>query len=215
MPAINQAEVEVLSLRELEEQEDGSLFVLNNTEPRGEIIFNVTMGKGRDYTVVVPDTWIPFDLSSQARKSEIIDSPDFRRAITKRYIVVVSTKSADKFMRNNEYAEAELERVYNKAGGQNTIAENSDRNPNTKQTNKIDAIKQAASGVPAEQAVDTAISGAVIQIIARSNSEGEDKMDVKEAISLLMGRKLNQKELEYIVKSSNQELVKAFASKQI
>lgn len=213
MPAINQSEVEVLTLRELEEQEDGSLFVLNNTEPRGEIIFNVTMGKGRDYTVVVPDTWIPFDLSSQARKSEIIDSPDFRRAITKRYIVVVSTKSADEFMRNNEYAEAELERVYNKAGGQNTIAENSERNPN--RSTKIDAIKQAASGVPAEQAVDTSISGAVIQIIARSNSESDDKMDVKEAISLLMGRKLNQKELEYIVKSSSQEAIKAFASKQL
>lgn len=78
MDVIN--EVQILSLRELEEQSDTSLFVVNNTQPRGEIIFNVTTGRGRDHTVIVPDTWIPFDLTTQAKKAEIVDSPDFRRA---------------------------------------------------------------------------------------------------------------------------------------
>lgn len=218
MQVMNQ--VEVLNLRDLEDQTDTSLFVLNNTEPRGEIVFNVTVGRGRDYIVVVPDTWVPFDLTTQAKKSEILDSPDFRRAVTQKYLTVVSTKSADEFLRDNEYATAELHRVYNKAGGQNNIAANSDR-PNSDRTNigknesKLDQIRQSTAGIPAEQAVEESISGAVMQIVARSNSESEDRMDVKEAISLLMGRKLNSKELEYIMKASNQEALKAFASKQV
>lgn len=213
MQVMNQ--VEVLHLRDLEDQTDTSLFVLNNTEPRGEIVFNVTVGRGRDYIVVVPDTWVPFDLTTQAKKAEILDSPDFRRAVTQKYLIVVSTKSADEFLRDNEHATAELNRVYNKAGGQNIIAANSERPAQIRNESKLDQIRQSTAGIPAEQAVDESISGAVMQIVARSNSEGEEKMDVKEAISLLMGRKLNSKELEYIMKASSQEALKAFASKQI
>lgn len=213
MEVINQ--VETLTLRELEEQKDTSLFVLNNTQPRGEIIFNVTTGRGRDHTVIVPDTWIPFDLSTQAKKTEIIDSPDFRRAVTQKYIIVVSTTSADAFMEANEHGRNELNRIFNKAGGNNAVAANSVM-PNAQQT-KMEQIRSQAGGVSVANDGNSAeqISGAVIQIINRSNSEGDDKMDVKEALSLLVGRKLNAKELDYIVKNSIHADIKAFASKQM
>lgn len=213
MEVINQ--VETLTLRELEEQKDTSLFVLNNTQPRGEIIFNVTTGRGRDHTVIVPDTWIPFDLSTQAKKTEIIDSPDFRRAVTQKYIIVVSTSSADAFMEANEHGRNELNRIFNKAGGNNAVAANSIMP--TAQQSKMEQIRSQAGGVSVANDGNSAeqISGAVIQIINRSNSEGDDKMDVKEALSLLVGRKLNAKELDYIVKNSIHADIKAFASKQM
>jgi FAD synthase len=210
MDVIN--EVQILSLRELEEQSDTSLFVVNNTQPRGEIIFNVTTGRGRDHTVIVPDTWIPFDLTTQAKKAEIVDSPDFRRAVSQKYLLVVSTKSADEFIEKSEHSQTELQRIFNKAGGQNNIAANS-----VGSTTKMQQIMQQSGGiaVAAEGTTGESISGAVIQIISRSNSEGDEKMDVKEAMSLLVGRSLNGKELDYIIKNSIHADIKAFASKKI
>ena len=208
-------EVSILTLRELEEQTDTSLFVVNNTQPRGEIVFNVTTGRGRDHTVIVPDTWIPFDLTTQAKKSEIVDSPDFRRAVSQKYLLVASTKSADEFMEKNELASTEMSRIFNKAGGQNNIAANS----GNAMTTKMSQIKQQSGGIAVaaetEAANGESISGAVVQIISRSNSEGDDKMDVKEAMSLLVGRQLNGKELDYIIKNSVHADIKAFASKKI
>jgi hypothetical protein len=87
---------------------------------------------------------------------------------------------------------------------------------NAQQT-KMAQIRSQAGGVSISNegsASDEQISGAVIQIINRSNSEGDDKMDVKEALSLLMGRKLNAKELDYVIKNSVHSDIKAFASKQ-
>lgn len=210
MEVLNQ--VETLTLRELEETRDTILYVLNNTQPRGQIVFNITTSKGRDHTVIIPDTWIPFDLSTQAKKSELIDSPSFRRAVSQRFIIPIGTDSADNFMTTNEHANNELGRIFNLAGGNNSVAANSIN------TSKIDQIRQKAGGVSiASEAVGSteSISGAVIQIINRSNSEGEDKMDVKEAISLLLGRKLNTKELDYAIKNSMHSDIKTFASKQI
>ena len=209
-------EVQTLTLRELEEQSDTSLFVVNNTQPRGEIVFNVTTGRGRDHTVIVPDTWIPFDQTTQAKKIEIVDSPDFRRAVSQKYLLVVSTSSADEFMEKNEHGQNELQRIFNKAGGQNSIAANSGG-----MTTKMQQIKQQSGGISIEAAAADGsstteqISGAVIQIINRSNSEGDDKMDVKEAMSLLVGRNLNSRELDYIIKNSVHAEIKAFASKKI
>lgn len=215
MEAINK--VVILSLRELEEQKDTSLFIINNTQPRGEIIFNVTTARGKDHTVIVPDTWIPFDLTTQAKKTEIIDSPDFRRAVSQRYLVPVSTGSADEFMNNSELGRNELDRVFNRAGGNNVVASNSTFT--SAQQEKMAQIRSQSGGVTVASDVladsSEAISGAVIQIVNRSNLDGEDKMEIKEALSLLVGRKLNSKELDYIVKNSVNAEIKAFASKQL
>lgn len=166
--------------------------------------------------MVLPKPWPTNSLTTQAKKIEIVDSPDFRRAVSQKYLLVVSTSSADTFMEKSEHGKNELQRIFNKAGGQNNIAANSGG-----MTAKMQQIKQQSGGISIEAAAADGsstteqISGAVIQIINRSNSEGDDKMDVKEAMSLLVGRNLNSRELDYIIKNSVHAEIKAFASKKI
>lgn len=207
-------QVETLSLRDLEDQTDSSLFVLNNTQPRGQIVFNVSTMKGRDRSVIIPDTWVPFDLSTQARKSEIVDSPDFRRAVSQRFLLIVSTASADEFFAKNELAQEELKRIFNFAGGNNAVASNQMESSTVQ--SRMEQVRSEAGGVQATHSENgDQISGAIIQIVARSNSDDDGKMDVKEALSLLVGRNMNRSEKEYVIKNSIHSEIKEFVSKQL
>lgn len=205
-----------LTLRDAEEMKGSSLYVVNRSEPRGLIHLTVTSAKGRDHVVTIPDTWVPFDVSGYANKDDIIQSPSFRQAVSRGFILIVDTKSADDLFAENEQAQYELNRVHRSLGG-NTAAE-SDFQTRTGMQAKQDEINRVAGTMVAASDAEKSgatVSGAVLQIISRSNIEGDDAMDPKEAVSLLLGHTLTRADLEYIVNNSTQDSVKDFAAKQL
>lgn len=215
------AQVKQISLREAEETSDTSLFVVNMTQPRGDLSFSITTSRGRDFVVTVPDTWVPYDLSAQAKKTEIIEAPDFRRAVSRGFLLLVETASADALFLNDDRAQVEIRRIYNKNGGNNNIANNSSfisgMDMKREEVSKVAGVQagiQANAGEDGES-VKTGVQGSIIQIVTRSNIEGPDGMDPKEAVSLLMGQNLNPSDYDYIIKNSNQESLKQFAAKQL
>ena len=64
-------------------------------------------------SILVQDSWIPQDLTNQAPKSIILESPDFRAAINKGLIELVSDADALKIL-ETEDAQIEAQRLKNK-----------------------------------------------------------------------------------------------------
>ena len=183
--------------------------MLNNAEPRGDILINVPKDRGRDQMIVVPPTWIPIDLTMQCKREDILDSPDFRRVLARQFIIAVDPDQAEEFFAQNQTATVELNRVLGRAGGNNTLAQNS-------VSTRLDEIKaQHGSHAVPEVKDETTVSGPVLQVINRCNTDGDDKLDEKEGLALLMGMKLTRGELEYITKNSQQSSIKEYAASNL
>lgn len=90
-----------LTISECIENNRNVVYVLNASSLRGQTgDINMTIITERDeqVNVVVPDTWIPIDLTKQVTKSDILGSPQFRSMINKEFIKILDP----------EYAEYEL-----------------------------------------------------------------------------------------------------------
>ncbi|QYW05582.1 hypothetical protein pEaSNUABM25_00226 [Erwinia phage pEa_SNUABM_25] len=85
-----------------------SLYVLNRTEPRGNVAFSAVNDLGQPIAVVVPATFIPIDLTTQATKESLMKSTHFRRALNQRQLVILDNDSAENFLRSNPLAKTEL-----------------------------------------------------------------------------------------------------------
>lgn len=200
-----------LTQRDLETSDDTRLFVLNNTEPRGEILISVPKDKGRDQLIVVPPTWIPMDLTMQCRRDDILSSPDFRRGLARQFLIAVDPDSAERMLEENETARVEFNRIMGRADGANTLAQNSN-------SDRVAAIKaqHGSHAVPETgKKEETTVSGQVLQVVMRCNSDAEDKLDEKEGLALLMGMQLTKAELTYITTNSQQASIKEFAASQL
>ena len=207
----NPNQIKRLTQRDLEISSDTRLFVLNNAEPRGDILITISKDKGRDQLIVVPPTWIPMDLTMQCRREDILNSPDFRRVLARQFIIAVDPDQSEAFLAENITAQNELDRVLGRAGGANTLAQNS-------VTSRLSEIKSqhGSHAVPdAGQHSDDTISGPVLQVISRCNTDGGDKLDEKEGLALLMGMRLSKAELAYIAKNAQQSNLKEFAASKL
>lgn len=205
------ASINQLKLRDVEESKDTRLFVINNTQPRGEMLLTVTGNKGRSVIITIPSTWIPVDLSLQSRKSDILDSADFRRAVNRKFLILLDSVQAEDFVDNDATASAENNRILNHAGGNSLLAQNQIEAPKA----RVDEIRQLAGthAVPqAGEANAAAISGGVLQVVARCNSSGDEALDEREGLGILMGMNLTQAELQYIANNSQKSQLKEFAA---
>ena len=80
----NSDQPKIVSLAELERSTESSVYVLNNSVPRGIINFSINDGLGNAVTIKVPITWMPIDLTTQATKASVLSSPQFRRLLSGR-----------------------------------------------------------------------------------------------------------------------------------
>ena len=103
-------ELKVIDLRASERDESSSLFVINLSNPSGNIHFDIETKGGNRNLVYVPAAPVAFDLSMQAVKRDILESPTFRKYLNLGFLRIVDTRQAETFMsvakNQNEFAKA-------------------------------------------------------------------------------------------------------------
>ena len=76
-----------LTIAQAEKESGSALWVLNNSggncKQFGVINVTIPEGNGQVYTIRVPDTSIPIDLTTQATRNAILTNPQFRRLVEK------------------------------------------------------------------------------------------------------------------------------------
>ncbi len=100
-----------LTVPEAEADKVSTLFVLNKSNPKGNVNFNVTDISGTRVGIRVPVTWIPVDLTNYAQKADILRNPDFRRLCAKGVLHIVDGKDANAVLREPK-AQVESNRIY-------------------------------------------------------------------------------------------------------
>lgn len=87
------------------------MYVANRTEPRGNVAFSAQNDLGQPVAVLVPATFIPVDLTTQATKESLLKSTYFRRALTQGQVVIIETESAEHYLRTSAIAKSEMRKL--------------------------------------------------------------------------------------------------------
>jgi hypothetical protein len=106
--------IEGISLSELDENERGPLWVLNNAantkrKLRGNVHISIPAvnGKGED-GLTVEHTWLPIDAASFIPRQRLLQATQFRRAVIEGLIKVISRDDAERLlMQDGAYEERE------------------------------------------------------------------------------------------------------------
>lgn len=106
-----------ITLREVENQEKGGIYVLNKTRDieRGRVVFQVPKanGVGSD-AVIIPPTFIPLDLTEQVSRKQLLESSEFRKAVNSRRVELISESEYESLMKD-PMAGPERDRLYNQS----------------------------------------------------------------------------------------------------
>ena len=106
------AKFNFITLKQLEQEKDSTaLWVVNRTNPRGDLNITMPDGLGGNTIIVIPVTWIPMDLTTQATRDSLVKSPIVRRLVTKGAIGIIDEDQAELIM-EAEDAKEEADRVY-------------------------------------------------------------------------------------------------------
>ena len=87
-----------LTIAQAEKVEGSSIFVLNKSNPKGNVNFVVTDMAQQKISVQVPVTFVPVDLSMFATKEDVLRNPNFRRLIARNFLHIVTSESAEEFL---------------------------------------------------------------------------------------------------------------------
>jgi hypothetical protein len=106
-----------MTLNQLERADvNDPIFVVNKAPPvggmRSRLIIPVPksgMTNTQD-TLNIPPTWIPIELTGQTTRDSILSSSEFRKLVTKEYVLVLTPEYARKMLRSDE-AQEELRRL--------------------------------------------------------------------------------------------------------
>lgn len=91
---------------------DIHLFVMNIKRPKGNINMTVKGDDGMQQGVVIPDTFIPVDMSLFINRENLLNNQHFRRLIARGdAVVLVTTEDAQKAIATTPSAEKELKRL--------------------------------------------------------------------------------------------------------
>jgi hypothetical protein len=131
----------VVTINDLEESEKGPVWVLNTSVAprRANIVIPVPSSGGRMSQVVVPMTFIPINLTEQISRSNLLASTEFRNAILKGHIKLISTEEAKARLAEQGAAqEAERIRQFDISTGTN------EAQPATSDFDKAEILMDAA-----------------------------------------------------------------------
>lgn len=76
----------------------------------GDVIITCYGNEGRSHTLIVPKTYIPIRLTDQAPSDLILNSPDFRRAVSMGLLIIVPVEEALEELASPD-ASREMERL--------------------------------------------------------------------------------------------------------
>lgn len=188
------ARLKRLAIHEIESSKTGSIFILNNTMPRGALNMTIADGMGGQTSVRVPIAKIPVDLATQATKRNIVSSPQVRTLHAKRVIEFIDEDQARELLNTHPDARAEHARLY--AVGEISAIGDADE-----QAGEVAQVQQEASGDLNPFAVEMAF---------------DENLSEEDLIMTLRGREdeLTEADLLYIVSNSKHDRVKAWAAEK-
>lgn len=106
----NIAKFKRLTVAQSEKSEDTQLFVINKSNPAGNVNFVVSDSNNNRTAVQVPITFIPMDLTLFAKKNDVLGDPNFRKLVARGFLHIVDTEDAEKFLETPK-AKEELNKV--------------------------------------------------------------------------------------------------------
>lgn len=186
-------ELDRLTVAQAEKDESSSLYVLNKSNPKGNINFVVRDSVGNSISIQIPVTFIPFDLSTLSVKADVLRTPAFRRLEAKSWIHIIETKSAEEMLKEPK-AQAEFRRLNDVLEDQENI-------------NFQTPVSESVNAEPPE--AEDNISTFVQNIVLRIESEPvesllvelENKLDTLEAA-----------DIEYLSNNTSDDKVKAWCA---
>ncbi len=201
----------MVTIRDLEGKKTGGIFCLNATSgrDRSNIIFTVpkNSGVGID-TIEVPNTFVPIDLTEQVSRRQLMESSEFRRAVSRGLIELITDEEASQLL-TEDGAKEELARLKNSRSAMDSL-------------NQQDGVEVTGNAVdPAlsnseEASVDTKIDGVdagVVQLMEILKEEG-DAISVMNSLRGL--GKLSQEDFKYILKHVGEhENIKKYAQRML
>lgn len=195
------ARVKVITIVEAERSEDSRLFVLNKTkDPVGNINIPVLMDDGQRGTIVIPSTFIPFDMSNFISKKTLLAASQFRRLVAGGMVMIADTEDAAKFIENSDRAKRELARLLSVLGGSGIIeeAQYAEIEDNAREDIKVEKTLEADPFIMA--------------IIGREINE--DAGDLLNEIDARV-HALKKADLEYLMANTKQPAIKTWAADMI
>lgn len=101
-----------VTINDLEESDRGPVWVVNITSGklRAQLVIGILDSSGKPSQVIVPQTWIPINLTEQAPRKLIVESTRFRNSIVKQHIKLISQEEAD-YLMTQKGAKEEFETV--------------------------------------------------------------------------------------------------------
>lgn len=184
-----------ITISQAEQSKSSSVWALNGSgvkgQQKGNINITVTEGNGRANNIVLPVTFIPIDLTTQATKNAVLSSPDFRRMVQRQFVRLISEEDATLLLSTQE-AQAEQRRIFDLG------------------TAELDAIHaEAPAEVKSLLAENNGTVGGYAMNLAHNKDGNEDEL-----VSNLRNNieSLSTEELQYIVNNSSFPRVKALAA---
>lgn len=184
---------QTITISDLERDKNLSVWVINNANPPGAINISINDGTGQLIPLLIPMTWIPVDLTTQATKSSIITNPQFRRLVASNMLLLLSEEVAQSKLKTKE-AQDENARIYKTSVGQNIES-----------VNIPDSVKDQMNAEKAK------VSGFVMNIVERKD------IDESACLSALKSQAhtLSKDDLEYLINNSSYAEVKNWASSHL
>jgi hypothetical protein len=197
--------LKTLTITKLQEIQTNSVHVLNTTKgyEKGQVLFSVPKenGQGTD-SVIVPNTFIPVTLTEQVSKKQLLGSSEFRSAVSRGVLVIVSDKDADEILATKA-ALSELNRIRKRQDSfRETVANLDEVHTNIDEgtTGLRDALGQLTVGE--EQTLEDLVQPSILQLVV----DLEELKDEEGAISTLRNiEKVTTKDYRYIYKTVNKK----------
>lgn len=182
---------DVLTIAECERNNETSLWVLNNTNPKGNVNVTVPDGMGQNTVLTIPVTFIPIDLTTMSTKQAILSSPNFRKVITSKMLSIISDEKAQELL-SSDKAQAEMDRIYNYLTTEVPIE-----------------LSENAQAVQVELA--EGVSGFAMNLANTSD------LDEEQVLTTLLGNEsaMTEKDLDYIARTSVYPKVKTYAANKL
>ena len=175
--------------------EDPSLFVLNRSKPKQQLLISVDASDPKNpVAVTVPRTWIPVDIAIQADRDKVLRAPGLRNLCEQGVMVIVSTKEARELFAINKLAQTERLRLRQGHGATKVQLDNDP-------AARVNVEAPASS----EQTVNPSVADLILHLNAGSRT-GDD------VCALLASVDLTEIDVQYILQHAQDEAVRAFAA---
>ena len=101
-----------VNVASLESSSENRVFVRNMStrNNKGNVVFNVPREGGGVTTVEVPSTYLPYEVTDEVSKTQLVKSDDFRRAVHLGLLRIVTADEAEKALRVSG-ADEEVQRI--------------------------------------------------------------------------------------------------------